>query len=99
MNGARPALLLIDLHFQGQNFWHIISGNISQIVKDSAKIAIAIRYLPSNGAIANVVHRDIDLYFQGHANSENHIIFNIFKMESASEKCSSKSLIEFDTSH
>ena len=99
MNGASSALLLIDLHFQGQNFWHIISANISQIVKDSAKIAIAIRYLPSNGVTANVLHRDIDLYFQGHTNSENYIIFNIFKTVSASEICSSKSLIEFDTSH
>ena len=43
------------------------------------------RYLPSNGVTANVVHRDIDLYFQGHTKSENYIIFNIFKTVSASE--------------
>ena len=40
------------------------------MMRDRADITIAIRkevmYLPSNGAIAKFVHRDLDLHFQGH---------------------------------
>ena len=59
------------------------------MVKDRANITISIkkkvRYMPSNGAIANVVHCDLGLYFQCHKISANHIIFNIWKMVRASE--------------
>ena len=41
----------------------------------------------------------IDIYFQGHKISGNHLILNILKMVRASEKCSSKTFIEVDTSY
>ena len=55
--------------------------------------------MPSNGTIVNVVHHDLDLYFQGHNISGNHIIVNIWKMVRASEKCSSTSFIEVGTGY
>ena len=55
-------------------------------MRDRANITIAFRqeamYLPSNGAIANVVHRDLDTYFQGHKIWNA----NIVKTVKASEK-------------
>ena len=67
----------------------IILANILQMVWDRANITIAIRYevryLPSNGAIVNVVLRYLDLYLQGDKIYGNHILFN-------SEKCSDMTL-------
>ena len=36
-------------------------------------------YWPSKDTIANVVHLDLDLYFQGHEISGNYIVYNILK--------------------
>ena len=86
-NGAIP--IDLDLHYQGQSFYFSCFANISQTVRDREIIAIDIRekdmYLLSNCEIANVVHRDIGIYFQDHKISENHIIFNIWRMMRASE--------------
>ena len=55
-------------------------------MKDRENITIAIKYelmyLQSNGAVANVVHRDLDLYFQGH-NIFGNIIYHIWNMVKA----------------
>ena len=51
--------------------------------------------MPSNGATANVVHYDLDLYFEGH----ELLNVNISKTVRASEKCSSMTLIEVDICH
>ena len=44
------------------------------MARDTANIIIAnrleVEYLPSDGAITNVVHHDLDLYFQGQKMSE-----------------------------
>ena len=76
---------------------------IMQMVIDGANITNAIRlevmYFPSNGAIANVVHRDFDLYFHSHTNSGNHVIFDIWKTVRVGEKYSSKTFIEVDFCH
>ena len=42
-------------------------------------------YSPSNDSIANVVHRDLDLYFQRH-NFWKYIIYNIWKTASVRKK-------------
>ena len=44
-------------------------------------------YWPSSDAITNVIHCDLDLYFQGKKYSGNHKIYNIFKTVRGSEKC------------
>ena len=85
------------------NLWHFITlANISPMVRSRANITISIRqkvrHLPSNVAIANVVHRDLHGCFQGHTISGNHIIL-IWKTLGASKKCSSTSFIEVDTSY
>ena len=36
-------------------------------------------HLTSNGAIANVLHRNLDLYFQDHKISGNRVIINSWK--------------------
>ena len=68
-----------------------------------ANITIAIRYgvryLLSNSVIANVVHRDPDLYFQGYKISGNHIIIYIWKTVRASKKCFKIIFIEVDITH
>ena len=74
------------------------------MMRDRANITIAIRkevwYLPSIGAMVNVVHRDLGLYFQCcHKPSGNHTIFNIWKTVRACEKCSSTTFIEVDAGH
>ena len=53
------------------------------------------KYLSSNGATANVVHRDFDLHFQGHKISNE----NISKTVRLSKKCSSMSFIEVEICH
>ena len=62
------SLLDLDLHFKVQNL--CLFANISQMVKYRTNITIAIRleprYLPLNGAITNVVHRELALYSQDH---------------------------------
>ena len=73
------------------------------MVRDRANITIAIReevnYLQSNGAIANVVHCDVDLYFQGHTNSGNHI-FSICKtVRTSDEDYSSTTFKEVCSNH
>ena len=55
------------------------------------------RHWPSNNAIANVAHRDLDLYFQGHTISGKHLISG--KRLNASEKCSNMTFIEVVISH
>ena len=45
--------------------------------------------------MANAVHRDLDLYFQGHTISGNHIIFNIWMTVRASKNV----FVEVDSSH
>ena len=104
-NGASPALLLLelDLHFQGQNCWHFkIVANISQTVRDRANISIAfwyeVIYLPSDGPIANDVHRYLDHIFKV-TTFLKRIIFNICKTMRASKKCSSMLFIDVDTNH
>ena len=57
--------------FQSQNCWNfIIVANISLMMRDRANRTISIRYevryLQSKGAIANVMQRDLDRYFQCH---------------------------------
>ena len=69
-NGA-SSVLLLNLPFSRSKFWYFYYFvNTSKTVKDRANITIAIRYevryLPSNGAVANVEHRDFDLHLQGH---------------------------------
>ena len=87
---------------RSQNSWKYIF-NIWKTVKASEESSsttfIEVNIYPSNGAIANVVHHDLDLYFQGHIVSLNHIILHIWKTVRASEQCSSTTLMEFDTSH
>ena len=59
-------------------------------------------YWPSIGAIVNVVHRGLALYFQDHTISGNHIIYNIWKTVRAvrdSEKCTSSPFMKVDISH
>ena len=55
------------------------------MVRDKANITIATReevmYLSSNGIIMNVVHHDLDLYFQGQKIGNA----NIWKMVRANE--------------
>ena len=46
-----------------------------------------------------IVHRSVDLYFQGHTISKNISLYNIWKTVSASEKCSSTTFIEVSISH
>ena len=53
----------------------------------------------SNDAIANAVHHDLDLYFQGKKMSGNHIIFNVWKTVRVSEKSSSTTFIVVDIGH
>ena len=78
-------------------------ANISQFVRDGENITIAIRqevrYFQWNGAIANVVQCDLDIYFQGHTFYGNHVIFNMWKTVKASEKCLSTTFIEIDIIH
>ena len=65
-NGVSPVLVLLHLHFRGQNFWNfIISANISQMVRELALLLTLNRkdrYSPSDAANENVVHCDVDLY-------------------------------------
>ena len=78
----------------------IDSRNVTHNLKIKQRSNVNIpQNLPSNGVIANAVHLYIDLYFQGHKMFGNHIIFNIWKTVSASEKCSCTTFIESDTSH
>ena len=49
--------------------------------------------------MANVVHRDLDLYFEGQMIFGNYIIFNILKKVRAIEKCSIKTFRKVDTNH
>ena len=53
-------------------------------------------HFPSNGAIANVVHRDLDLYYQGNKISVN-IKYTIWKTMRTNTKClSTTTFIEVD---
>ena len=58
------------------------------MVRDNENVTIVIdwdvMYLQSNDAIANIVHRDLDLRFQGRTFSNA----NIWKTAKACEKCS-----------
>ena len=66
---------------------------------ESARVTIAkrveVRYLPSNGATANVVYHDFDLYFQGHEIWNVSILITV----RASEKCSRSTFIEVDIAY
>ena len=53
-------------------------------------------YLSSNGAMANGVHRDLDVYFQGQTISGIHVVYNIWKTVISSEQCRSSSFIDVD---
>ena len=75
-NDAITNVVLRDIyvHFQG----HEISGNNIQNLENGDSQRKMLKndfyrgsYYPSNGAIANALHRDLDLYFQGPTVSEN----------------------------
>ena len=54
-----------------------------------------VRYLQSNGATANFVYDDLDIYFQGHT----FFNVNISKTMRASKKCAITTFIEVDICH
>ena len=56
-------------------------------------------YLPSNGAIANAVHHELDLCFHGHKISENLQTYNIWQTVRANENCSITTFVEVDASY
>ena len=77
-NGASLDFLFRDLDdFQGQIFTFQLICEYRANGRDRANITIAnqyeVMYLPSNGAIANIVHRDLDLHFQCHKISNANI--------------------------
>ena len=66
---------------------HLIEGDGS---KTRARVHATVDTVNINSSVdlknrRNVVRYDLDLYFQGHTISENHIIFNIWKAVRASE--------------
>ena len=73
-NGTSLAFLLLDLdlYFQDQTFCILFPFEyFEKIVRDRANKSkhyychkIEVRYLPSHGATANVIHHDFDLHFQ-----------------------------------
>ena len=67
-----------------------------QIESEVLAIRSKVGYLQSNGAIANVAHSDLDLYFKCHLFSGSINIYNISKTVKASEKCSSMTSVEVD---
>ena len=69
------------------------------MVRDRANISSAIRneiwYFLCNGINTNIVHRDLDLYFQLHKIG-NHITSSIWKTVRAGEDCFSRTFMEVD---
>ena len=64
-----PKIVLcdLDLNFLGQTIQvAIVTSKRSKNANFTIAIRKEVRYLPSNGATANVVHHDHDLHFQDH---------------------------------
>ena len=65
-------------------------ANIMQMMRDKINITIAItwevRYLPFNGAMVIIVHRDFDQHFHGYTIYGYHTIFIIWKTMRTGEK-------------
>ena len=81
----------LDLNFEGQTFQLAIVTSIDWKMQ---ALPLAVRYLPSNGTTANVVHHDC-VHFQGH----ELLKVNILQTVRDSEKCSSMAIIEVDIWH
>ena len=67
MASAKIVLRDFELNFQDQTFQvTILTSKRSKNSNITIAIIKKVRYLPSNGTTANVIHPDLDLHFQGH---------------------------------